>query len=87
MVPLDIPIVAVTFVPVFMVIFFNFLVTRRGIALLRISSTSGKSLWNNSNVVPFAESKREGGSSPQPEYDENGFMNIPDGIDEELPFS
>ena len=34
----------------------------------------------------FAESKREGGSSPQPEYDENGFMNIPDGI-EELPFS
>ena len=35
----------------------------------------------------FAESKREGGSSPQPEYDENGFMNIPDGIDEELPFS
>ena len=35
----------------------------------------------------FAESKREGGSSPQPEYDENGFMNIPDGINEELPFS
>ena len=35
----------------------------------------------------FAESKREGDSSPQPEYDENGFMNIPDGIDEELPFS
>ena len=35
----------------------------------------------------ISESKREGGSSPQPEYDENGFMNIPDGIDEELPFS
>ena len=24
---------------------------------------------------------------PQPETDENGFMSIPDGLDEELPFS
>ena len=32
----------------------------------------------------FAESKAR---QTQPEADENGFMNIPDGIDEELPFN
>lgn len=45
--------------------------------------------------IEFAESKKSGsnqndsnatGSSQLP-ADENGFMNIPDGIDEELPFS
>ena len=43
----------------------------------------------------FAESKaaaernqqQEPQPQPQPETDENGFMNIPDGLDEELPFS
>ena len=43
----------------------------------------------------FAESKaaaernqqQEPQPQPQTETDENGFMNIPDGIDEELPFS
>ena len=40
----------------------------------------------------FAESKREAGSAekeeePGPQIGEDGFMNIPDGIDEELPFS
>ena len=40
----------------------------------------------------FAESKREAGSAereeePGPPIGEDGFMNIPDGIDEELPFS
>lgn len=41
----------------------------------------------------FAESKSSSGSGQQPaaspygQPDENGFMNIPDGIDEELPFS
>lgn len=44
----------------------------------------------------FAESKREteaGGNqrqsqdSREPVPDENGFMSIPDGIDEELPFN
>lgn len=43
----------------------------------------------------FAESKaaaernqqQEQQPQPQPETDENGFMNIPDGLDEELPFS
>lgn len=39
----------------------------------------------------FAESKSERGSAPEEEFpgavpDEDGFMNIPDGIDEELPF-
>ena len=46
----------------------------------------------------FAESKRENDvnrPAPRqqerpgaaPDIDENGFMNIPEGIDEELPFS
>lgn len=40
----------------------------------------------------FAESKKAAGESnvvniPTIETDENGFMNIPDGIDEELPFN
>lgn len=41
----------------------------------------------------FAESKaaaernQQQEPQPQPETDENGFMNIPDGLDEELPFS
>ena len=39
----------------------------------------------------FAESKgaseNNGADRPQPSTDSNGFMNIPDGIDEELPFN
>lgn len=38
----------------------------------------------------FADSKKTETQKKQrsaPEVDENGFMNIPDGIDEELPFS
>ena len=47
----------------------------------------------------FAESKSSGSAAghsdqsqtrqqtPQPEMDPDGFMNIPDGIDEELPFA
>lgn len=37
----------------------------------------------------FAESKRESqqGQQAPPEYDGDGFMNIPEGIDEELPFN
>lgn len=43
--------------------------------------------------VEFCESKKDGGQStskPAPSEglpDGNGFMNIPDGIDEELPFN
>lgn len=36
----------------------------------------------------FCESKGSGSNSaPAPQVDENGFINIPDGIDEELPFN
>lgn len=39
----------------------------------------------------FAESKgaseNNGADRPQPTTDSDGFMNIPDGIDEELPFN
>ena len=37
----------------------------------------------------FSESKRESqqGQQAPPEYDGDGFMNIPEGIDEELPFN
>lgn len=42
--------------------------------------------------MEFAESKNSGNnnvdySQPQPQTDSDGFMNIPDGIDEELPFN
>ena len=45
------------------------------------------------NSLSFGESKaeaeaRQGGQTrPQPAADNGGFMNIPDGIDEELPFN
>ena len=32
-------------------------------------------------------SENNGADRPQPTTDNNGFMNIPDGIDEELPFN
>jgi single-strand DNA-binding protein len=36
----------------------------------------------------FAESKASSSEqAPQPSVDSDGFMNIPDGIDEELPFN
>lgn len=42
------------------------------------------------NEMEFAESKSSSGASETsstPETDNNGFMNIPDGIMEELPFT
>lgn len=40
------------------------------------------------NSFEFCESKGSGsGSAPAPQFDSDGFMNIPDGIDEKLPFS
>lgn len=35
----------------------------------------------------FCERKAEGQQAPEPSTDSDGFMNIPDGIDEELPFN
>lgn len=43
------------------------------------------------NKASFTGEKREDGQQPrqtaQPPVDSDGFMNIPDGIDEELPFT
>lgn len=42
------------------------------------------------NSIEFAESKSSSGqanSRPVQQPDKDGFMNIPDGIDEELPFN
>lgn len=37
--------------------------------------------------VEFVESKGSSEATPAPATDESGFMNIPDGIDEDLPFN
>lgn len=47
--------------------------------------------WKEFNYImvinwEFAESKGSGSESA-PQVDQDGFMNIPDGIDEELPFN
>ena len=38
-------------------------------------------------AVEFAESKSSQSGATQPQTDSDGFMNIPDGIDSELPFN
>ena len=35
----------------------------------------------------FADAKPEGGSAPKEEAKDEGWMNVPDGIDEDLPFN
>lgn len=37
--------------------------------------------------IEFAESKQSGNSSGQSQQENNSFVNVPDGIDEELPFN
>lgn len=62
------------------------------------TNRDGQKVYTTDIVVEdqeFAESKKDSGSSgqksqqerPQPMQDADGFMNIPDGIEEELPFS
>ena len=57
------------------------------------TNKDGQKIYTTDVVVEeheFCESKSAGsvtGASPYGQADENGFMNIPDGIDEELPFS
>lgn len=59
------------------------------------TNREGKKIYTTDVVVEdqeFAESKAAGNQGrqqdpQQPEVDSDGFMNIPDGIDEELPFS
>ena len=48
--------------------------------------------WKEFNYImvtgwEFAESKGTQESAPTPQTNNDGFMNIPDGIDEELPFN
>lgn len=37
--------------------------------------------------IEFAESKKAAETAPEQPANDDGFMNIPDGIDEELPFN
>ena len=49
----------------------------------------GKKVYTTDVVVEeheFCESKGQGEDRPRPSADDEGFMNIPDGIKEELPF-
>ena len=39
------------------------------------------------SAIEFAESKKDGAQTPTPSTAGDGFMSIPDGIDEELPFT
>ena len=51
----------------------------------------GKKYYTNDCIVErfdFAGAKKDAEApEPQPQPDADGFMNIPDGIDEELPFN
>ena len=52
----------------------------------------GQTVYTNDCMIEsleFAESKRADGNEPQaqPQTDANGFMNIPDGMVEDLPFN
>lgn len=55
------------------------------------SNQEGQKVYTTDVIVEeheFAESKSSGGSGQQSgQTDSDGFMNIPDGIDEELPFT
>ena len=51
---------------------------------------TGKKVYTTDIVVEeheFCESKGMQESTPAPKTDSDGFMSIPDGIDEELPFN
>lgn len=56
------------------------------------TNKDGRKIYTTEVVVEeqeFAENKKESQQEqrPEPQYDEHGFMNIPDGIDQELPFT
>lgn len=62
------------------------------------TNRDGQKVYTTDIVIEdqeFAESKKDSGSSQprqqktqqETETDENGFMNIPEGIEEEMPFS
>lgn len=50
----------------------------------------GKTVYTTDIIaenVEFVESKNSGSAEPTSNQADDGFMNIPDGIDEELPFN
>lgn len=54
------------------------------------TNREGQKVYTTEVVVEeqeFAESKRGSSPQPAPQQDADEFMNIPEGIDEELPFS
>lgn len=55
------------------------------------TNNDGQKVYTTDVVVEehdFCESKGSGSTSPAPQTDSNGFMNIPDGVDDEgLPFN
>ena len=54
------------------------------------TNKDGVKVYTNDCIIEnieFADSKKEQTPPSQPQTDEDGFMNIPDGIDEELPFN
>ena len=54
------------------------------------TNKDGKKVYTNDCIlenVEFAESKKEQAPEAQPQTDADGFMNLPEGIDEELPFN
>lgn len=49
----------------------------------------GHKVYTNDCIIEqmdFAESKKEGSPAPDPQTDADGFMNVPDDIQEDLPF-
>lgn len=51
---------------------------------------NGNKVYTTNVVVDgheFVESKNSNGNAPAPKTDADGFMDIPNGIDEELPFN
>lgn len=57
------------------------------------TNKDGQKVYTNDCIIDsqeFAESKnasQQNTPEPMPQTDSDGFMNIPDGIDEELPFN
>ena len=53
------------------------------------TNKEGGKVYTNDCVIEqieFAESKRSDGDRPAPSPQDDGFMNIPDDIDDEIPF-
>lgn len=54
------------------------------------TNKDGAKVYTNDCLVEsieFGESKKDSDSTPAPAPDENGFVNIPEGIDEQIPFN